>query len=163
MSGDIFLKLKDVEDEGSKKGHEKEIEVESFSWGESNPTSFAHASGGGVGKVAIQDVHFTKLMSKSSANLAQFCASGKHISEAVFTFRKAGEDPQEYLKVKLTDVMISSYQLSDSSGGSVLPHESISLAAAKVQFEYYPQDEKGKLGAKAAFGWDVSKHKEDKP
>jgi len=163
MSGDIFLKLKDVEGESDKKGHEKEIEVESFSWGESNPTSFAYGGGGGVGKVSIQDVHFTKLVDKASGNLAQFCASGKHIGEAQFTFRKAGEDAQEYFKVKLTDVMISSYQLSDSSGGSTLPHESVSLAAAKVQFEYYPQDEKGKLGAKSAFGWDISKHKEDRP
>jgi type VI secretion system secreted protein Hcp len=101
-------------------------------------------------------------MDKASANLAQFCANGKHIGEALFTFRKAGEEAQEYLKVKLTDVMISSYQLSDSTGGSNLPHESVSLAAAKVQFEYYPQDSKGKLGAKTAYGWDIAKHKEDK-
>ena len=60
MSGDIFLKLTGADGESEKDGHKNEIEVESVSWGGSNPTSFAHGGGGGVGKVQVQDVHFTK-------------------------------------------------------------------------------------------------------
>jgi len=163
MAGDIFLKLKDVTGESQKDGHKDEIEVESFSWGESNPTSFAQGGGGGVGKVSIQDVHFTKAIDKATGDLAQFCASGKHLGDAVFTFRKAGDKPLDFLKVTLTDVMISSYQLSDSSGGSTLPHESLSLAYGKVQFKYFSQDAKGQAGPEVAFGWNIAEHKEDKP
>jgi type VI secretion system secreted protein Hcp len=163
MAGDIFLKLTDVKGESTKEDHKDEIEIESFSWGESNPTSFAQGGGGGVGKVSIQDVHFTKAIDKASGNLAQFCANGKHLGEALFTFRKAGEKAQVFLKVKLTDVMISSYQMSDSSGGSTLPHESVSLAYGKVQFEYFPQKKDGSMDSKVPFGWDIVTHKEDKP
>jgi len=162
MAGDIFLKLKDVDGESTKDGHDKEIEIESFSWGESNPTSFAQGGGGGVGKVSIQDVHFTKAIDKASGNLAQFCASGKHLGEALFTFRKAGDKPQVFLKVTLTDVMISSFQISDSSGGSTLPHESVSLAYGKVQFQYFAQKKDGSMEPEQKYGWDIVAHKEAK-
>ena len=159
MSGDIFLKLDGVKGESQKDGHKDEMEVETFSWGESNPTSFAQGGGGGVGKVSIQDVHFTKAIDKASVNLYQFCANGKHIKDAVFTFRKAGETPQDYLKVTLNDVMVSSVSLQDHSGGAQLANDSVSLAYAKVKMEYAAQSAKGDVGGSLPFGWDIAEHK----
>jgi type VI secretion system secreted protein Hcp len=158
MSGDIFLKLTGADGESIKDGHKNEIEVESVSWGGSNPTSFAHGGGGGVGKVQLQDVHLTKATDKSSPKLFNFCCNGKHVDKAVFTFRKAGEKPQDYLKLTLTDVMVASFTLGDSHGGS-LPHESISLSYAKVEGQYSPQKQDGSLDAGIDFGWNVKEHK----
>ena len=146
MSGDMFLKLDGIDGESQKDGHKDEIEIETFSWGESNPTSFVHGGGGGVGKVQIQDVHFTKTMDKASPKLYQVCASGKHIPKALVTIRKAGEHPVDFLKITLSDVMVSSVSLQDHSAGGALANESISLAYAKIEGEYKPQKADGTLG-----------------
>jgi type VI secretion system secreted protein Hcp len=159
MAGDIFLKLDGVQGESEKADHKNEIEIETVSWGASNPTSFAHGGGGGVGKVHIQDIHFTKAVDKSSPTIYNFCCNGKHIKEAVFTFRKAGEEARDYLKITLTDVMIASFSLQDHSGGGSLAHESISLSFSKITGKYAPQDAKGGLAAGLPFGWNVKEHK----
>ena len=158
MAGDIFLDITGVKGESKKKDFEDKIEVESVSWGGSNPTSFATNTGGGVGKVHLQDIHFTKPVDASSATLYKFCCNGKHIDNATFTFRKAGEDPRKYLEIKMTNVMIASFSLSDSSGGGSLAHESISLSYAKIEGKYFPQKEDGTLGEEQPFGWDVAGH-----
>ena len=52
------------------------------------------------------------------------CASGEHIKEATLTARKAGKGQQDYLIVKMNDVLITSVQLS---GSSEQPMESVSM------------------------------------
>ena len=73
-------------------------------------------------------------------------------------FRKAGDQAQEYLKVSLSDVMVSSVSLQDHAGGALAP-ESISLAYAKIKMEYKPQKADGTLGAAVPFGWNIAEHK----
>jgi type VI secretion system secreted protein Hcp len=158
MAGDIFLDLEGVKGESEKKEFEKKIEVETVSWGGSNPTSFVHGGGGGVGKVHLQDVHFTKTVDASSGTLYKFCCNGKHIPKAKFTFRKAGEEARKYFELTLEDVMIASFSLQDHSGGGSLAHESISLSYAKITGKYFPQKKDGTLDAEVPFGWDVKKH-----
>lgn len=158
MSGDIFLEIDDAKGESEKDGHKEQIEIYSVSWGASNPTSFALGGGGGVGKVSVSSISFTKAMDKASPKLYNFCCNGKHLPKAIIHFRKAGEKPQEYLKITLTEVMIESFSLSDSSGAE-LPHESFSIAFAKIEGEYSPQDKEGKLGSAIPFGWNVKEHK----
>lgn len=159
MSGDIFLKLDGADGESVKDGHKNEIEIESVSWGGSNPTSFVVGTGGGVGKVSLSDISINKSMDKASPKLYNFCCNGKHIAKAVLTFRKAGEKPQDYLKITLTDVMVASFSLGDSSGGGHLPSESITLAYAKLEGEYKPQNKDGSVGDAVPFGWDIKEHK----
>lgn len=159
MAGDIFLDMDGVEGESEKEGFKNKIEIETLSWGGSNPTSFAHGGGGGVGKVQLQDIHFTKVVDKASPLLYKFCCNGKHIPKAKFIFRKAGEEAREYLEITLTDVMIASFSLQDHSGGGSLAHESISLSFAKIVGKYKPQESKGTLAAAVPFGWNVKEHK----
>jgi type VI secretion system secreted protein Hcp len=94
-SVDYFLKIDGIDGESTQKGHEKEIELMSFSWGESNAGSFAGNMGGGSGKVSMQDFHFTVPINKSSPKLFLACATGEHIKSAVLTCRKAGKTQQE--------------------------------------------------------------------
>jgi type VI secretion system secreted protein Hcp len=159
MSGDIFLKLDGIEGESEDEKHKNEIQIETVSWGASNATSFAHGGGGGAGKVQMQDVHFTKAVDKGSPKLYQACETGEHIKSAILTFRKAGKEQQEYLKVTLSDVIISSYSFQDHSKGGDLAHESISLAYAKIEREYKPQKADGTLGGGIQSGWDVKANK----
>ena len=50
--------------------------------------------------------------------------TARHIKEATLTNRKAGKDQQEYLVLKLTDLIVTSVQHGDSAGGE-LPMESV--------------------------------------
>ena len=158
---DFFLKLDGIKGESTDSKHKEELEIESFSWGATNSGSFSNApgAGGGTGKVNFQDVHFTKKADKSSADIMFHCASGKHIKQANLTVRKAGEDQQEYYKVTLTDVLVSSYQSGGSAGISLIPTDQFSLNFAKIEFSYAPQDAKGKLGSPFRSGWDLKSSK----
>src|SRR5262245_49143699 len=159
MAADIHLKIGDIKGESTDDKHKDEIDVLSWSWGMSNPTSMATGGGGGVGKVTFQDIHFTHYVDKASPNLMKMCATGEHLKEATLTQRKQGKTPQEYIVIKLTDVMVSS--VSDGgSGGGDQPVENVTLAFAKVDLEYKPQKPDGSLDAGIHFKYDIKAQKE---
>src|SRR5688572_8813997 len=112
MPSDYLLEIDGILGEAQDSKIKNSIEVESFSWGQTHPGSFSHGMGGSTGKVSFQDVHFTTKVNKASPNLAMSCAIGKHIHKAVLHVRKATGDggQQEYYKVTLEDVLVSSYQ-----------------------------------------------------
>lgn len=157
---DYFLKIDGIEGESTDNRHKGEIEILSWSWGESNTGVMSHAAtGGGAGKVSMQDFHFTAVMSKASPSLFLKCATGEHIKQAVLTARKAGGDQQDYLKITLTDVLISSYQIGGSNGDGGIPIDQFSLNFAKIEFEYRPQKADGGLDAPIKAGYDLKANK----
>ena len=110
----------------------EQIEVHSWSVGVTQTLGSATGGGMSVGKVQLQDFHFTKTTDKSSAKLFQACATGQHFPTATFSARKKGQGQQEYMVVKFTDLLVTSYQTGGS--GDALPTESISLNYAKIEF-----------------------------
>ena len=136
---DYFLKLEGISGESTSEGHVGEIDIQSWSWGATNPGISRGSSaggGGGAGKVSMQDFHFTKTADKSSPQLMQSAATGKHIKSATLSVRKSGSIQNFYI-IKLSDVLISSYQAGGSSGA--LPTDSFSLNFAKIEFQYLSQ------------------------
>jgi type VI secretion system secreted protein Hcp len=95
--------------------------------------------------VSFQDVHFTTRVGKHSPLLVKACAKGEHIKKAVLTVRKSGGDQQEYYKVTLEDVLVSSYQSGGSEGSNALPVDQFALNFSKIEFSYAPQKPDGKL------------------
>lgn len=158
MASDIFLKLDSIVGESNDIKHKGEIEIDSFSWGVSQSGTFSAGGGGGAGKAQFQDFHFTTGASKASPSMFKACASGQHIKNAVLTVRKAGEQPLEYYHIKMSDVLVSSYQSSGSGGGGV-PTESLSLNFAKIEFSFTEQSADGKPGATFSAGWDLKANK----
>lgn len=154
MAGDMYLKIDGVDGESISKGHEKNIQISSFSWGASNPTTGVTGTGLGAGKVSLSDMSFSANVSKASPLLFQKCAAGEHIAKAVFTARKAGKDQQEFYKITLSDLLISSYQAGGSDSGD-LPMDSFSLTFTKIHFDYKPQKADGTLEAAIPGGWDI--------
>ncbi len=140
MAFDAFLKMDGIVGESADKFHKDEIEISSFSWGVTNTGTGSVGGGGGAGKASFQDLHFTSSISKASPLLAKFCATGEHIKEGTLTVRKAGGDKGfEFMKIKLTEVLVSSYQNGGSAGGGPgndLPTDQFSLNFAKIQFDY---------------------------
>jgi type VI secretion system secreted protein Hcp len=147
--------IEDVTDRG------EWIEVLSFSWGLSQTGTSGSGGGGGAGKASFQDLHFTTRLSQFSPSIALYVAQGKHIKTIILEdFSTATKKNNEtvYLEIKLSDCLISSYQISGQSGGDSLPMESISLNYAKIEFSYNPKNETG-AGRPASMGWDLAENK----
>jgi len=111
--------------------------------------------GGGSGKASFQDLSITHYIDKCSPNLMLACANGKHFSEALLTVRKAGEKPLEYLKITMTDLIVTSVTTGGSGGEDRLT-ENVSLNFAKFKVEYTPQKKDGSGDAPITIGWDVA-------
>jgi type VI secretion system secreted protein Hcp len=158
VAADIFAKVGDIKGESLDDKHKDQIELLSWSWGVANIGAHSTGGGGGAGKASFQDLSFTHKIDKASPLLLRGCATGQHLKEATITRRKAGKGQQEFLVIKLSDVVITSVAESDSSGGDQM--ESVTLAFAKVEVEYRPQKADGSLDAGIHFKYDLKAQKE---
>ena len=156
MTPDIFLKLDGIKGESKDSKHKGEIDVESFTWGLQNGGTMAYGGGGGAGKVSFQDISVHKLADSASPALMQACASGKHIKSGVLTVRKAGGRQEEFYKIALTNILVSSITNTGANGG--VPQEMVSLNFEEIKFDYKEQGADGSLGGVVKFGWNVKKN-----
>ena len=155
---DYFLKIDGIAGESTDDKHKTEIDVLSWSWGETNAGTHLGGGGGGAGKVQMQDFHFVMTVNKATPKLMLACATGQHIKDALLTCRKAGTEQQEYLTIKFSDLLISSYQ-TGGSAGQVVPQDSISFNFSKIEFDYKEQKADGTLGAPVKAGYDLKLNK----
>jgi type VI secretion system secreted protein Hcp len=158
MASDIFAKIGDIKGESQDDKHKDEIEVLSFSWGVANAGVVSHGAGGGAGKATFQDLSIVHHIDKASPLLFKACATGTHIKDAIITHRKAGKGQQEYFIVKMSDVIITGVTHAGAAGQPY--SESVSLAFAKVDLEYKPQQPDGSLDAGIHFKYDLKTNKE---
>ena len=158
MPSQYFLKIDGIQGESSDVKHVGEIEVESFGFGVTQPV--VHGTGGGTlaAKSSFHDFHFVAHTSKASPKLFLACASGQHIASAVLTCRRAGRTRQEFLIVRLADVLVTSYEIQGDEEDPG-PTDLVSLAYGKVQLEYRAQKADGTLEAPVKAGWDVERNK----
>ena len=117
------------------------IEMYSFSWGASNPTTVGSGDAGmSAGRASISSFNFMKKADASSPGFFTDCTSGKHIDEATVVLRKsvgdANSKPKTFYTLVFTSVYIESFQQSGSGGGDDAPTESISIAFAAVKFDF---------------------------
>ncbi|HKB12294.1 MAG TPA: type VI secretion system tube protein Hcp [Vicinamibacterales bacterium] len=158
MAADTFAKLGDIKGESLDDKHKDEIEVLSFSWGVANAGSMGYGSGGGEGKATFHDLSFTHKIDKASPVLMQACATGVHLKDGTITVRKAGKGQQEFLIIKMNDVIVTSVTHGSSGGDGA--SENVSIAFAKVAVEYKPQKADGSLDAGIHFKYDLKAQKE---
>jgi type VI secretion system secreted protein Hcp len=157
VAADIFAKLGDIKGESIDDKHKDQIELLSWSWGISNPASHPAGAGAAAGRATFHDLSFTHKIDKASPVLMQACATGVHLKDATITRRKAGKGQQEYLVIKLNDVIVTSV-MEDDHGGDT-PVEAVTLAFAKVNVEYSPQKADGSLAPGVQFKYDLGANK----
>jgi len=155
MAVDYFLKLATIQGESKDSKHANEIDVLSWSWGETQTGTHAGGGGGGAGKVSMQDFHFVMKTNKASPKLLLACANGEHIGEGTLVCRKAGTEQQEFMKIKFTDLLVSSFQTGGSSSGDEIPLDQISLNYSKIEYSYCEQDKAGQLLGPIMAGYDL--------
>ena len=149
----MFLKLDGIEGESIDARHKGEIDVLGWSWGLSEPASAQ--SGAGAGKVKIQDIVIQKQVDVASPLLMLASAEGKHIASGTLTTRRTGANSPEFLRFKMTDVLVASVAVSAAASESQ-PTESVVLGFAKVELDYSPTLPSGGLGPQKSFRWDIA-------
>jgi type VI secretion system secreted protein Hcp len=159
MAQDIFLKINGIDGESMDADHKNEIEVLNWQWQILQESNMHMGSGGGSGKATVKDLTFTHYVDRSSPNLMKFCLTGKHIPESKLVVRKAGGSPLEYLKITMTDVVITNVRPEGSSSAERVK-EQVSMSFAKVKQEYTMQNQQGGSGGAVTAGYDMKLNKE---
>jgi len=132
MSTNVYLELtseagKKLEGNSTAKGHEKKIEVMSWSHGFSQPTTAATKSSDqqATSRVNHSDLSFTKFFDNASDDILKANWTGAQLKTAIFQmFRSSGttdvgSGATDYLQITLEDVIIAHYSIS--GGGDELP------------------------------------------
>lgn len=156
---DYYLKLDGIDGESTDDKHKGEIDIESFSFGVTQTGRHSAQGGGGAGKASFQDMHFVAKISKASPKIMLACATGQHIKSAILVSRKAGGNQEEYLKVTMSDVLVSSFQSGGAGHSEVVPTDQFSVNFAKVEMEYKEQKADGTLGGAVKTGYDLKANK----
>ncbi len=151
-SSDYFLKIDGIEGESSDDRHRNEIEIASFLWA-INASSLKDC----VKAPQVPDfrgVSFVKQLDRASPKLAAALTTGQHMSSALITVRRAGGDQQEYLKITLTDVTVTGYEMTAIE--PTVPQDSFSLSFGKIRLEYFRQKQDGTFEPATTFCWDIT-------
>ena len=159
MASHYYLQIAGVPGESRDSKHKDWIDIMSWTFGESNPSTMQAGAGAGAGKVQMSDINFMTRMSKASPKLFLACASGQHMKEATLVgVRRGRGTQQEFLTWTFSDVLVSSYQTSGSQGGDEVM-DSVSIAFSKVGVEYKLQKPDGSLDMGITAGWDLTSNK----
>ena len=159
MSQDIFLKINAIDGESLDSAHKNEIEVLNWAWKITQESSMHAGSGGGSGKATVDDLEFEHFVDRASPNLMKYCLTGKHIDQAVLVVRKAGGSPLEYLKITMSDVIVTQVFPSGSNTDNGIA-EHVRLSFSKVKQEYVVQNAQGGSGGAVTAGYDIKLNKE---
>ncbi len=129
---DYYLKIEGIPGESTARGFEGQIEVQSWSWGETQTGAMRGREGTILADAARpQPFIITKRIDKASPLLAKALASGQHFPSATITLCRAGGEKQPYMRYVLHDCMITSIK---PVAGDV-PMEQISFNYTKVEWK----------------------------
>lgn len=157
MAFDAYLLIPGVDGTATRKGFEKQMEILSFSFGASNPSTIGTGGGGGGGgKATVSSFNVMKRSDTGSAKLFSHCCGGEHFPKATVTLNKSGgKESVDFLKYEFENVFVNSIQWSGTSGGDDTPMESLSMSFGKVTITYKGQTDKGTAGENIVTSWNV--------
>jgi type VI secretion system secreted protein Hcp len=157
MAFDAFLKLDGIAGESTDSKHKGEIEVLSFSWNIKQTLVTDGGGGGGAGKAQVSDFTIVKHIDKSSPVLMVAVCTGRPIRDGIFTVEdpraaRGAKGGEAFLKIKLNDILISSFQTG--GGGTDQPMDQVSLNFAKIEISVRDSTGKWTTGDSCDFNKD---------
>jgi type VI secretion system Hcp family effector len=155
---DTFLFIDGVEGEVQSKGHEKWIEILSYT--QTFRNTLPTTGGAGAGKVSCGDITVLKSIDKSSPKLIEGVVSGKTYAQVKidFTTVSGKEGLITYYKVKVDDVQFVSIEQTDQPDEARIV-ERVTLRGGKFDYEYSTQKQDGSTGPAVSFAVDCKSFK----
>jgi type VI secretion system secreted protein Hcp len=159
MAFDAFMEVAGIKGDCTDKDHTGWIEIQSFSHGLSQQIGGSRSSGGAAtaGRCDHQDFTIIKELDFATPKLLEKCCDGEHIAKVVIDLCRAGQNKISFMKITLSDVVVSSISPGGSAGGS-MPVESLSLNYGKVEWLYTQTTSKGEKKGQMKAGWDCEKN-----
>jgi Hemolysin-coregulated protein (uncharacterized) len=154
----MFMKVDGASGESKDASHSGWTDIDSFSWGATQPGTMASGGGGGAAKVSFNDLTVVAKVDRATPAILKNCSSGKHLGKVEISTCKAGGDQIEFSRITLTDVMVTAVQFSGTEDNQVLVN--YSFQASQVRQQYWEQLESGGRGPEVQMGWDVKQNVE---
>ena len=130
---DTYLKLDGIDGESTAQGHEKWIEVESFSFGASHLAN---------GQTQLSEVVITQPIDSSSPQEFAALVGGKPIATGILDLvTSASGEPQKLFEYTFSDILLSGITFSGSFGGN--PVESLTFDYSKIKLQAFAQNDQG--------------------
>ena len=144
---DVVLSLPGIAGESRVDQHAGQIDVLSFSWG--GDVRLDPFAGRGVSE--MRELHVVARVSKASPKIIDAISDGTRLAEAELFFVKPGFRgvPDEFMQVRLDDVLVSSYKTTTANDGS--PLEEFTLTFRGAEWEYRRMKPDGTLDNAVSF------------
>ena len=151
-----YLKLPDIDGESRRADHEDEIDILSIDWNMEQASTMQIGSGRTRSRATVHPIEISKAYDASSPYLALSCMQGKAFGEAIIMFRKdSGEAHLDYLKITLTNVVISSYSLNGEATGEDIT-DKFKLSFEKINVVYTMQADDHSSGDEHEVEYDMA-------
>lgn len=151
-----YIKFDGVDGECKDKDHANWSDLESFTQGISKPGLGTGATRR-RGDVILEDVVCTKEIDKSSPKLAEAVCKGRVFPKVEIHVTASYTDSGRvtYYSYELTNVLVSSYNISGSGQAEQVPTEDFTLNFEEIKVTYTENDEKGKKKGNIEYTWKV--------
>jgi type VI secretion system secreted protein Hcp len=139
MPGSAYILLKGINGESKNPQKTNNIEIDSYSFGASNPANIG-SNGLSGGTVSLSDFNFTCEVDASSAQILSQLYNGKPVDSAVFTLVESGggSQPYDYLTVTFTNCLITGHTVGGGNQGKAT--QSVSFAYEVIQYAFSTQN-----------------------
>ena len=159
MAVDMFMKVEGASGESQDANHKGWTNIDSFSWGATQPHSMASGGGAGAGKVTFHDLNVVARLDKANSAVLKHCATGKHLGKVEISLCKAGGSQIEFGKITLTDVLVTNVTYSGANAADAVM-VNYSFQASQVKSQYWEQTNQGGKGAESQMGFSIKENKE---
>lgn len=159
MAIDMFMKVEGAGGESQDSNHKGWTDIDSFTWGATQPNSMASGGGAGAGKVSFHDLNVVAKVDRCYPAVLKHCATGKHLGQVDISMCKAGGAQIEYTKITLTDVLVTNVAVSGTNGGDAVTIN-YAFQASKVKTQYWEQTAQGGKGSESQMGFSIKENKE---
>ncbi len=158
----MFMKVDGVTGESEDAQHKGWTDIQSFSWGASQPGAMASGSGGNAGRASFNDLVAVAYMDKGTAAILKNCVTGKHLPSVEISACKTGGKQIEFMRITLEEVLVTSAQVTgvDPSDAADRLLMNYGFQAARVKKQYWQQTDTGGKGAEVSAGWNIKENTE---
>ena len=152
-----FIKFDGVDGEAQDKDHKNWCDLLSFGQAMHQPGGSATGAARRRGDVVLEDIVCAKELDKASPKLAEATCKGKVFPKVEIHLTASYTDSGRvtYYAYELTNVMVTSYNVSGSGQSEDVPAEDFSLNFEEIKVTYTENDNKGKSKGNVEYKWKV--------
>jgi type VI secretion system secreted protein Hcp len=152
-----YIKFDGVDGEALDKDHQAWSDLAQFGQGLHQPGGGATGATRRRGDVILEDISCSKELDKSSPKIAEAVCKGKVFPKVEIHLTASYTDTGRvtYYAYELTNVLVSSYNISGTGQGEDVPMEDFALNFEEIKVTYTEADSKGATKGKVEYSWKV--------